>query len=234
MENLVEQEQNTPEGKKDFIESCSEEQQAAAERPVLKIIKKAAKAGCQLVFILLLSVMVFLVFTLVQTRLTEGPPSILGYQMYIVKGGSMSPAFEAGSLILLQPVEAEDISIGEIITYSSPGSETGLTTHRVMEINRAGERLSFTTRGDANLVDDHAPVSPEQLKGKVVYAVPYAGFLMNFAQTRNGIITLVFIPGALIIALELRNLYYYSGLWEEEKKREREIKEKEQGAPVEQ
>ena len=173
---------------------------------------------CNGAFALLLLTMVFLVFTMVQSRLIGGPPSVAGYQMYIVQGGSMSPAFEAGSLAFLKPVQSQNIAIGDIITYRSAGGGDTLTTHRVMEVNRDGGSLSFTTRGDANLVNDSLPVYPENIVGRIVYAVPYAGYLMNFGQSKTGIMALVFIPGAFIIAFELRNLFRIAAEWEAQKK----------------
>lgn len=173
------------------------------------------------VFALLLLTMVFLVFTMVQSRLRGGPPAVAGYQLYIVQGGSMSPAFEAGSLALLRPVDPANVAVGDIITYSSFGGGETLTTHRVMAVHGAGETLSFTTRGDANQVDDHLPVHPENIVGRVAYAVPYAGYVMNFGQSKTGIITLVFIPGVLIIVFELRNIFSLAAQWEEEKGRKK-------------
>lgn len=168
-------------------------------------------------FALLLITMVFLVFTMVQSQLIGGPPSLAGYQMYIVQGGSMSPTFEAGSLAFLKPIESQNIAAGDIITYRSAGGGETLTTHRVMAVNREGGELNFTTRGDANLVNDHLPVYPENIVGQIRYTVPYAGYLMSFGQSTTGVIVLVFIPGAFIIVFELRNLFRLAAEWEKEK-----------------
>lgn len=167
------------------------------------------------VFVLVLIAMAGMVFALVQSKLTGNPPAVAGYQIYIVKGGSMSPTFEAGSLAFLKPVEAESIVERDIITYWTGDT---LCTHRVVGVNRENGQLSFTTRGDANDVNDGTPVVPGSIVGKVSYTVPYAGFLMDFAQTKKGLITLVMIPGALIIGFELRNLFRYAAEAEAEKK----------------
>ena len=198
-------------------EEIREAAQSAAAGKKSGTIKKMFNILGNGLFALLLLTMVFLVFTMVQSRLIGGPPSVAGYQMYIVQGGSMSPAFEAGSLAFLQPVDAGSVGVGDIITYR-PSQGNTLTTHRVVEVNSAGGDLSFTTRGDANNTNDSLPVYPENLVGQVAYAVPYAGFLMHFGQSRTGIITLIFIPGALIIAFELRNLFQIAAEWETQKK----------------
>ena len=171
-------------------------------------------------FVALIFMMAVLVFTLVQTRLTGGPPTMFGHQMFIVQGGSMSPAFEAGSLAFIRPVDAYTVKVGDVITYVTQGDS--FTTHRVAAVNMDGGELSFTTRGDANLVDDSLPVYPENLVGKVVQTLPYAGFVLSYGQTPTGVLLMVIIPGIFVIAFELRNLFHYAAELEEEKKKEQE------------
>lgn len=185
--------------------------------------KRFARFTGNLAFVGMLLIMFFLVFSLVQSRLTGEVPSIAGYQMYVVKGGSMSPTFEAGSLAFLTPTETQSIREGDIITYLSGNDK--LTTHRVTGVNQEGEHLTFTTRGDANLIDDPSPVLAENVVGEVVYTLPYMGYLMSFGQTQLGMLTLVIIPGLIIIAFELRNIYYYASQMEKEKEEKRKKKE---------
>ncbi len=180
-------------------------------------LKRAANIVSNILFAFFLLILVFLVFCMVQSRLTGNPPSIAGHQMYIVLGGSMSPAFEAGSLAIIKPVDTRGIVIGDIITYRSASGGDGLTTHRVMENHDNGGQLSFTTRGDANEINDHEPVLARSILGRVIYAIPYAGFVMNFAQTKTGLILMVIIPGILIIFFELRYLLRYADDTEKKK-----------------
>ncbi len=180
-------------------------------------LKKAFNLAGNVAFACILLIMVVLVYSMVQSKLTGGgPPQVFGHQMYIVLGGSMSPAFEAGSLAFLKPENPQNIVEGDIITYRPPSGEGTLTTHRVMQVNRE-HGLSFTTRGDANDVDDQHPVMAANVVGKVQFTVPYAGYLMNFGQSKTGVISLVMIPGVLIIIFEMRNLFRYAAEWEAEK-----------------
>ncbi len=41
---------------------------------------------------------------------------MLGYQMYTVLSGSMSPAIETGSIAVVKPVAPESIQVGDVIT----------------------------------------------------------------------------------------------------------------------
>lgn len=78
---------------------------------------RALNIGGNILFFCLLAMMVALVFSLVQSRIRGGPPQVAGHQMYIVLSGSMSPAFEAGSLAFVQPVSPRNIGEGDIITF---------------------------------------------------------------------------------------------------------------------
>ncbi len=194
--------------------------------------KKAFNIVGNLLFFCLLALMVALVSSLVQSRLRGGPPQVAGHQMYIVLSGSMSPAFEAGSLAFVQPLAPRNIAVGDIITFRSAGGGDTLTTHRVVQVNREGG-LSFITRGDANDVNDQHPVPAADVVGKVQYALPYAGYIMSFGQSKLGILSLVMIPGILIIVFELRNLFRLAAEWETEKaaqrKKENSALSKEEG-----
>jgi signal peptidase len=190
--------------------------------------RKAFNVVENIAFACILLIMVVLVYSMVQSRLSGGgPPRVFGYQMYIVLSGSMSPAFDAGSLIFVRPENPQDIVEGDIITYRPPSGEGELTTHRVVQVNRDGG-LSFTTRGDANDVNDQHPVMADKVVGKVYYALPYAGYVMSFGQSKAGIISLVMIPGVLIIIFELRNLFRYAAEWEAEKA----AKKKKESSPL--
>ncbi len=161
-----------------------------------------------LVTAVLLIIMVGLSFFLIQSRISGGSPAIAGYQMYVVLSGSMNPAFNTGSIVFVKPTEPTEIAEGDIITFSSSDDATRLTTHRVVGLNW-DNGLSFITRGDANNVNDPSPVPAENIVGRVTGSVPYIGYLFGFAQTRQGLILLIFIPGLFLIIMELRRLFKY-------------------------
>jgi signal peptidase len=179
-------------------------------------LKRVTALLANTAFIITLVLMAVLVFSLLQSRFTGGPPTIAGHRLYVVLSGSMSPAFEAGGLVVVRPAEAEEIVVGDIITYWEPGEGAKLTTHRVVEVEDENG-LQFITKGDANEVVDQEPVPAENLVGKVVFAIPYAGYVADFAQSPQGLVTLVIIPGILIIVFEARNLLRYAAELEREK-----------------
>ncbi len=156
----------------------------------------------------LLVLLITLSFFLIQSKISGGTPALAGYKMYVVLSGSMSPAFNTGSLVFVKSTDPVNITEGDIITFSSANASERLTTHRVVGINREND-LSFITRGDANNVNDPNPVAAENIVGRVTGSIPYIGYLLGYAQTRQGLILMVFIPGFLILIFELRKLYGY-------------------------
>ena len=172
--------------------------------------KKAGKAMKIIgngLFGLVILLVILMVFSVIQNKVSGGPPRIAGYHMYIVLSGSMAPAFDAGSMVFVKPVEPEEIKEGDIITYRGLGDSSFLTTHRVVEIIGSGKDLEFVTKGDANDVNDPNPVPGENLVGRVALAVPYMGYLMDFGQTKQGMLVLIVVPGVLLIINESYKLY---------------------------
>lgn len=172
-------------------------------------------------FIALILVIAALAFLLVKSKFDGGTPTLMGYQLYGVISGSMSgnqkDSFDTGSLVFVKPISAKDIREGDIITFRGVGVNSPLTTHRVVKINNEGGKLSFTTRGDANNVDDPNPIPAERIVGTVRGSVPLLGYLTSFAQTRTGLVFLIFIPGGFVIAYETVNIF--RTVKEENKKR---------------
>ncbi|MCL2596033.1 MAG: signal peptidase I [Promicromonosporaceae bacterium] len=103
-------------------------------------------------------------------------PRIAGATPYTVLTGSMSPTYPAGTLVVTRPVDAESLSLGDVVTYQIKSGVETVTTHRIvaLEYTVAGERR-FVTQGDANDSPDIAQVQPAQIRGKVWYAIPYLG-----------------------------------------------------------
>ena len=97
---------------------------------------------------------------------------LAGFHLFSVESGSMTPAYPVDSLIIVQEVEPESIQPGDVITFMV--NEDGMAvTHRVVSTDPV--RQTFTTKGDANGVDDAAPVLWKNTVGKVVFGIPLLG-----------------------------------------------------------
>jgi len=108
------------------------------------------------------------------------------YNTFAVLSASMEPAIAQGSVVVVVPVAPVSLRVGDIITYTSAQPPHPTVTHRVLSIAQAPDGLVFRTKGDANLVADPWDVRYAQQAGKVVLAVPYAGFALVALATWAG------------------------------------------------
>ncbi len=61
----------------------------------------------------------------------------------------------------------------------------------------------FTTKGDANNAPDQALTHLADIHGKVLFTIPYLGYVLAFAKTKLGFALLVGVPALAIILEEL-------------------------------
>ncbi|MCQ2001787.1 signal peptidase I [Arthrobacter zhaoxinii] len=107
-------------------------------------------------------------------------PMLSGSQTYSVLTSSMAPKYAPGTFLVVKPVPFEELRVGDIITYQIESGSAAVITHRITAISAAqsGE-LEFITKGDNNDVEDELPVRELQVRGKLLYAVPFVGFAAN-------------------------------------------------------
>lgn len=133
-------------------------------------------------------------------------PRLLGWQPQVVLSGSMQPALSPGSVVFIEPRDAEDVAVGDILTFRHPENRESLVTHRVLEVTRAKGSPAFSTKGDANAAPDKWLVPAANVVGTVRYSLPYMGYVTQRAQTPLGFALLVGLPAAVIVLRELRNI----------------------------
>ncbi|MHC3003531.1 signal peptidase I [Gordonia sp. GN26] len=127
-------------------------------------------------------------------------PKIAGAQAYTVLTGSMKPNYPPGTLIVVKPGPAEDIRVGDVVTYQIRSGSPEVVTHRVIEIaeSDAGEPR-FITQGDDNGAPDAEPVRPVQVRGTLWYSVPYVGWVNNWLASQSRTILIFVLAGALFV-----------------------------------
>ena len=119
-------------------------------------------------------------------------PKVMGNDIYAVMSGSMEPHYHVGSVVIVDKhVAPEDIQVGDPITFRK--GDNAIATHRVIEINE--EAREFKTKGDANEVEDLAPVAFDNVIGKAGMSVPMVGYIPLYMRTKKG----MFLIGAYVI-----------------------------------
>ncbi|CAN5508613.1 hypothetical protein BH10ACT6_BH10ACT6_00490 [soil metagenome] len=144
--------------------------------------------GVGLSFGLLSLVLLLAVMVVALPMLTKSTP-------YTVLTSSMNPSYPAGTLVIVKPTGTQQIRIGDVITYQIKSNEPAVITHRVIQIvepAKAGDDVTFITKGDANSLPDPA-VKPVQVRGVVWYAVPFIGWINNVINggTRNVLVPIM-------------------------------------------
>lgn len=127
-----------------------------------------------------LSVVALVVVVAVATA-TIIVPKIAGATPLTVLTSSMEPRYPPGTLVIIRPVAAADIQVGDVITYQLRSGEPEVVTHRVIEKDfRQDGEIQLVTQGDNNAVPDQNPVREVQVRGRLWYAVPYLGWVNSW------------------------------------------------------
>jgi len=127
------------------------------------------------------------------------------YKMLSVLSGSMEPAIHTGSVVIVTP--AKDYKIGDIITFEAVGKNGIPTTHRIKEIKNTDGNVLFITKGDANNATDSREVVASGIRGKVLFSIPYLGYVFDFIRRPIGFALLIIIPALLIVWGEAKKIY---------------------------
>lgn len=153
-------------------------------------------------------VAILLIFGIVIIFIVSSLPALAGAdESYVVQSSSMSPSIETGAVVFVSGVPAEQIQQNDVITFEQAG-EGQRVTHRVVEIIERDGTTEFVTKGDANKDPDPSPVPASAVVGRVAFHVPLMGYVVAFANTQLGLLTLVVLPALLLIVLELRDFWH--------------------------
>lgn len=124
--------------------------------------------------------------------------SFIPYNFYIVQSGSMEPIIKIADMIVVS--KQNDYYLNDVITYKDLNQS--IVTHRIINKNNN----EFTTKGDANRDQDREQININQIIGKVVFKIPFIGYLINFLQTKIGLALLVILPALYIAIFEITKL----------------------------
>jgi signal peptidase len=161
-------------------------------------------------FTVLLVILLLLTLSLaISSKLSGGAPKILGYEILEVLSGSMEPHIQTGSVIAVKPgIDKSLLKVGDIVTYKTTDNPNMLITHRVIEVQNKGTQRLFTTKGDANDAPDRQPIPDEQIVAKYInITIPYVGYFIHFEKTTAGIITLLIVPGTILVMWQVLSLF---------------------------
>lgn len=135
----------------------------------------------------------------------EKPPSVFGITPMVVQSGSMSgnadDHIEVGDLIFVTNTDTDKLAVGDVISFME---ENLVITHRITAVDsdEQGKRL-FTTKGDANNVEDSFPVPEDNVIGIYRFRLAGVGDFAMFLQTPLGMILFMGIPLCLFVVTDV-------------------------------
>ena len=171
------------------------------ENKALKII------GNILYSILFLIVVLMLIIVIIQ-RTSNNSISIGGYRIFAVATGSMVHKYEVGDVLISKEIEPSEIKVGDTVVYKGEvgGFKDKFVTHQIQSINKQEDgTYKFITKGISNIEAD-PEISETQVYGKIIYKVKTLSLISKLISNVYVFYFFVFVPIAIIIYKQIRNL----------------------------
>jgi signal peptidase len=120
----------------------------------------------------------------------------------------MKPEFSAGDLIITKEVASSSLEIGDIITYRSidPRIYNEIITHEIVGETYYQDTFAFITKGINTNENDIYPAMNHLILGKLIGNLANAGYVIDYLNTTQGYILLVFVPFLVLAGLEIKEL----------------------------
>jgi signal peptidase len=182
-------------------------------------MKKFGTLTLNIIYTIVVVAILALALLFVGTRV-----DLLGYEVKVVKSGSMEPAIMTGGIVVIKPSAA--YNVGDVVTFGKDTRNSIPVTHRVIEKTGEGSSASYLTKGDANEDNDPQAVLARDIIGKVALTLPYVGYVIEFARTPWGFLTLIGIPALVIVLDEFANIVWEVRVYLAKRRREEELAKK--------
>lgn len=169
-----------------------------------------------------------LIFSIVMVVFPLLPPFRGFYHTRTVLTGSMEPSIGKDSVVINKWIQDRDLKEGDIVTFQKPTDRDVFITHRIQEVKKTTPLYKFQTKGDANETTDFWEITQANVEGKVIFVIPYLGYLIEFFKTPIGFILIVVLPLLIFIIKEVfQAKRIYQDVKKSSQKEENTIKGKE-------
>ena len=121
--------------------------------------------------------------------------SVFGITPLVFSSGSMAPEIATGDLAFARSVPAADLRRDDVVSIASTSGVR--VTHRIVAVERAGDRTVLTLKGDANASPD-ARTYPVTEADRVFAHLPKGGYVVSAIASPTGIFV-----GGLLVAVAL-------------------------------
>lgn len=169
--------------------------------------KKILKIVQNIITVVIIMIGLFLIMTLF--------PIKGNYQVKVVLSGSMEPTIHTGSIVIIKP--GSKYKVGDIIIFGKDTKTEIPTTHRIVSSRAVEGNILFITKGDANEDIDFTEIYEKDVNGKILFSVPFMGYIINFIRKPVGVIIVIIIPALYIIFDEIKKIIKEVGKIKNEK-----------------
>ena len=135
-----------------------------------------------------------------------------GERLLVVTSGSMAPKIAPGDAVVIRPLSATELRVGQVVTFQAPMSDR-YTTHRIVEIVQRSlvknpgpdddPQYFIRTQGDNNRTPDPDLTPIGSIRGIVIATLPGWGHFLTWAHSPEGRLALFGPPLLLILCCEL-------------------------------
>ncbi len=172
-----------------------------------KYIKITTKVLSWIALLFLILLATILVYYVISSKIYEikGKKHEPFISLYTIISPSMEPNINVYDVVITKKTNANDIKEGDVITFiSSSTLGEGLTiTHRVKSVIKTDKDVKFRTQGDNNPIPDSALVTSENLLGKVIFKIPFLGYIQFMLQSKSGWLFALLIPAIIIVIYDV-------------------------------
>lgn len=130
-------------------------------------------------------------------------PKLFGYVPYVVTSGSMEPAIKTGAVAFVNANDTEALT-GDVVAFMT--GDGAVVLHRLVDYDSGTD--TYTTKGDANDVEDQLPLEREAIIGTYTMQVPGLGYFVAKLESRSFQIGNFKIPAAVIIVVGVLAFLY--------------------------
>ncbi|CDM67311.1 Hypothetical protein CM240_0132 [Clostridium bornimense] len=166
-----------------------------------EVMKKVIKVFGNLLFIIAVFILLIGLMTSLSSK-SEKVYDVIKYRSYVIVTPSMKPTINPGDMIFVKKTDADKLEKGDIITFNK---DNIVATHRIEEISDD----SIITKGDNNNLED-TPINKSDVIGKFVFSIPKIGYIISFAISPIGLVTM----GSIIVFI-----FIYDFIFREKKQK---------------
>ena len=166
-------------------------------KPKKSIFRRTVAAVNYTLIAIIFALLIFVFISNIRGSITF----IGDYTVIWVKTGSMKDTIPERSYILVEKIDAKDVSVGDVIMFYSddPQLSGALNTHRVTEV--IGDHEEFVTKGDNNPTADEYTAKADKIVAVYRATLPFLSRVGRFLGTGFGYIVTMTLVFALFMAI---------------------------------